>query len=142
MLLRLPLSLSLSLCYHAPCDMQQHQFQQGVKCIYTQLHLQTVRSQQFSVRVGLMMPVYDQQQLTLMMATEVTVVQDSRLRIHMCCVTVRLSVSRDLSAFVFPSTNCYVDCIIRQRILIKLHPNMKRAVAQSAASQRNVSFTL
>jgi len=30
--------------------------------------------------------LYDQQQLTLKMATEVAVVQDSRLRIHMCCV--------------------------------------------------------
>jgi len=76
-----------------------------------------------------------------MMATEVAVVQDSRLRIHKCCVTVRLSVSRDLCVFMFLSTNCYMDCIIRQRILIKLHPNMNRVVAQSAASQRNVSFT-
>jgi len=64
---------------------------------------------------------------------------------HVLCHGVRtvlLSVSRDLSVLIFPSTNCYMDCIIRQRIVIKLHPNMNRAVAQSAASQINVSFTL
>lgn len=104
-----------------------------------------------------------------MMATEVTVVQDSRVRIHMCCVTgselyfslfqrtdrsvfmccvmgskLNFSVFQrtDLSVFMFLSTNCYMDCTIRERILIKLHHNMKRAAAQSAASQRNVSFTL
>ena len=51
------MSVSLSLCYYAPSDMQQHQFQHGFKCVYTQLHPRTVKSQQFSVRVGLMTPV-------------------------------------------------------------------------------------
>jgi len=81
------------------------------------------------------------------MATEVARC-GARLKIedsHVLCHRVRtvlLNVSRDLRLFTFLSTNCYMDCVTKERILIKLHPNMNRAAAQSAASQRNFSITL
>ena len=66
-------TLSLCQCATMLHDTQQHQFKQAAKCLYTQRHAVPFISQWFSVRVGLMQPVYDQQRLTLMMATEVSV---------------------------------------------------------------------
>jgi hypothetical protein len=85
--LSLSLSLSVSVCYHAPCAMQQtSSSKESSAFTLNSTHRQSRFNSSLSGSFWWCPSVYDQQHLTFMMVAEVTVVQDSRLRIHMCCV--------------------------------------------------------
>jgi hypothetical protein len=88
MLQRLPVSFSLSLCatmIHVTCNSTSASKQASAFTLNS-THGQSRVNSSLRGLIWRHLSVYDWQQLTLMMSTELAIVQDSRLRIHMCHV--------------------------------------------------------